>query len=144
MSDIGSTYVNGIHFSAEGHFLNRGEDQCIVSERLRMFFYKSNSCILATRAYSYSFESIVRNSPLQNPVTDSSGAYYSEPYHLRLKFVQFLNHLVILRNNDILVLGKTGARRNRVSADDILLEAFKMIDAGANSGFAEDLGGLLE
>ena len=61
-----------------------------------------------------------------------------------LEFVEFLRELVLASYDDVLIFLQTGTGRNQVTADDILLEAFEVVDAAADGGFAEHLGGLLE
>ena len=60
-----------------------------------------------------------------------------------LKLVQFIYSFVAATDHDILVVLKTGTCRDEVTADDVLLQTLEVIDATADSGFAEDLGSLL-
>ncbi len=61
-----------------------------------------------------------------------------------LKIVEGGCHLVVASDDDVLVVLETCTGRDQVTADDVLLEAFEVIDATADSGFAENLGCLLE
>ena len=62
----------------------------------------------------------------------------------RLKVVELLCEIVLASDNDILVCLQTGTGRNKVSADNVFLKSFKMIDSSSDGCLAENLGGLLE
>ena len=61
-----------------------------------------------------------------------------------LQFVHFFYVVLLAADNNILELFLTGTCRNEVTADDILLKTLEIIHTSADSGFAEDLGCLLE
>ncbi len=48
------------------------------------------------------------------------------------------------RHKDFLEILLTCTGRNRVTADDILLQTFEVVDTAADCSFAEHLGGFLE
>ena len=62
----------------------------------------------------------------------------------RLKVVHFLEIILLAAYHDILELLLACAGRNQMTADDILLQALKVIDTATDCGLAEHLGGLLE
>ena len=62
----------------------------------------------------------------------------------RLKIVELLWEIVLAFDNDILVCLQTGTGRNKVSADNVFLKSFKMIDSSPYGCLAENLGVLLE
>ena len=62
----------------------------------------------------------------------------------RLQVVHFLEVILLAAYHDILEFLLAGAGRNQVTADDILLETFKVIDTAADGCLAEHLGCLLE
>ena len=61
-----------------------------------------------------------------------------------LKLAHLSLVLVLAADQDVLELLLTGTGRNEVTADDVLLEAFEVIDTTSDRGLAEHLGGLLE
>lgn len=61
-----------------------------------------------------------------------------------LKVIHFLEIILLAAYYDILEFLLACAGWNEVTADDILFQTFEVIDAGADSGLAEDLGSLLE
>jgi|GEM_PF-4878547 len=63
---------------------------------------------------------------------------------LSLEFVELLCKFVLASDDDVLVGLETCSGRNQMSADDILLKSFEVVNAAADCSFAEDLGGLLE
>ena len=61
-----------------------------------------------------------------------------------LEFAHFLFVLILASDDDVLELLLTGTGRNEMTADDILLETFEVIDTGSDGRLAENLGCLLE
>ena len=47
-------------------------------------------------------------------------------------------------NHDVLVAGKARSCRNEVAADNVLLKALEVVNAGTDGGFREHLRSLLE
>lgn len=81
--------------------------------------------------------------------TKKGDSYFYEPpdnYYEGnlLKVIHFLEIILLAAYYDVLEFLLACAGWNEVTADDILFQAFEVIDAGADCGLAENLGSLLE
>ena len=74
------------------------------------------------------------------------GLFNETPFFFneRLEFAHLSLVLVLTADQDVLELFLAGSGRNEMTADDVLLQAFEVVNTATDSGLAENLRGLLE
>lgn len=120
--------------------------QCVLREKSisRRFKYQIIIKGTGTSQCPSSFSLSPRNYKKSETLDPQRLAIMWAPRGCLLQLVELGHHVVLAADNDVLVLLESGTGRNQVTADHVLLQTLQVVDAGADGGLAEYLGGLLE